>query len=197
PTVPTPATNQLWRSHSDGDAQLVATVGPDATYRDYLVGSGREYTYTAVAIAPDGPTATSEPVTAKVHFLGVWIHDPADPEGTIRQYLYGRAQRSDSTDVEQAQHHYLGREHPVTHWGEHTTERWQITVDIPEDATRLTVTDTLRQWAQARRTLVVRDNRGRVFAGTTDGFGVADQEWGDAVSWTMTRVDSTLPRGDV
>lgn len=195
--VPIPATNQIWRSHSDGDAQLVATVGPDETYRDYLVGSGREYTYTAVAIAPDGSTATSEPVTAKAYFLGVWIHDPADPEGTIRQYLYGRAQRSDSTDVEQAQHHYLGREHPVTHWGEHTTERWQITVDVPEDATRLTVTDTLRQWAQARRTLVVRDNRGRVFAGTTDGFGVADQEWGDAVSWTMTRVDSTLPRGDV
>lgn len=195
--VPVPTGNQIWRSHSGQDAQLVATVGPGETYRDYLAGAGREYTYTAVAVAADGSTALSEPVTAEVYFLGVWIHDPDDPEGTIRQYLYGRASRSDTTTVEQAQHHYTGRKLPVTHWGEHQDDTWQITVDVPEDTDRLETTDTLREWAQARRTLVARDNRGRVFAGTMGGFGVGDQAWGDSVSWTVTRVSSDLPRGDV
>ncbi len=195
--VPEPTANQIWRSEGDSTPILLATVDPGDAHRDYMAGSGRTYTYYARAVAADGSTTDSATVEGTVRYQGVWIHDPDDPETTIAQYLYGRSQRSDSSDKEQTLQHFVGRQHPVTQWGEHTTDSWQITVNVPEGADRLASTDSLRDWDDTRDTLVCRDNRGRVFVSTMSGFGVDDQDWGDSVSFTMTRVSSDLAGGEV
>jgi len=194
--VPAPTANEVWRTYRGGRPELVGTVAPGEALRDYLAGSGRVYTYLARALAPDGVTVDSAPAPGRVDFLGVWLHDPAAPEDTITQYLYGRAQRSDSSAVEQAHHQFVGRALPVAAWGDTRIDTWSITVDIPEGPGRLPATDSLRSWNEARRTLVCRDNRGRVWISTMDGFDVGDTEWGDQPSWTMTRVSSDLPGGE-
>ncbi|MCE7081167.1 hypothetical protein [Streptomyces sp. ST2-7A] len=173
----------------------IARIGADSSHRDYLAASGRRYRYLARAIAP-GATADSAPADASVAFLGVWIHDARSPEGTIRQYLYGRAQRSDSVQVGQEQRHYAGRRRPVTHFGEHVTEEWQITIDVPEGPGREETTRSLRGWHGLRLPVVVRDNRSRVWISTLSGFGVSDEVWGDQVAFVATRVDSDLPGGE-
>lgn len=195
--VPEPTANQIWRSEGTSTPILLATVDPGDAHRDYMAGSGRTYTYHARAVAADGSTTDSATVEGTVRFQGVWIHDPDDPEDTIALYLYGKDQRSDASDKEQEQHHYVGREHPVTHWGEHTTDTWQVTAHIPSGSDRLAVTDTLRAWDDLRDTIVVRDNRGRVWVSTMSGFSVDDANFGDSVSFTMTRVSSDIPGGEV
>ncbi|MFE7461673.1 glycoside hydrolase family 78 protein [Nocardiopsis terrae] len=195
--TPIPVANEVWRSDTDSGTRpvLVATVDPGDSYRDYLVGSGRDYTYTARAIAPDGVRAESSPASGQTYFLGVWIHDPGAVEETIDQYLHGKAQRSHSVDVAQALHQFVGRSRPVATHGEHQVDTWQITIDVPEGPDRIQVTDRLQAWAEARRTVVVRDNRGRVWISTLDSFAVSDQEWGDQVAFAATRVSSDLPGG--
>ncbi|GAB3115725.1 hypothetical protein GCM10027160_23500 [Streptomyces calidiresistens] len=175
--------------------EQIAVIGPDSSHRDYLAASGRTYRYIARALAT-GATADSAPAQARVDYLGVWIHDPRNPEGTIRHYLHGRAQRSDTQQIAQEQRHYAGRHLPVTHFGEHAEEEWQITIDVPEGPTREETTRSLRAWHRLRLPVVVRDNRSRVWISTLSGFGVSDEVWGDQVSMTATRVDADTPGGE-
>ncbi|MFD6094743.1 hypothetical protein ACFVWN_01100 [Nocardiopsis flavescens] len=194
--VPVPHTNEVWRAHRGGPPLLVGIAPAGEPFRDYLTGSSRDYIYTVRALAPDGATADSAPAAGSVYFEGVWLHDPAAPETTLLQYRFGRSARSDTTEVDQIQHQFLGRELPVTAFGDTRTDVWQVTVTIPEGADRMEATDSLRAWNLARRPLVCRDNRGRVWVGTLDSLNVDDQDLGDSVAFTVTRISSDLPGGE-
>ncbi|WP_143831962.1 hypothetical protein [Nocardiopsis sp. CNR-923] len=70
-----------------------------------------------------------------------------------------------------------------------------MTIDIPDGDDRMDIVDELQAWAEARRTLVVRDNRGRVWISTLTGFSSPDTDWGSQVTFEATRVSSHLPGG--
>jgi hypothetical protein len=189
--TPVPTANEIWRRRagSGDDYTLLAAIDPDSSYRDYMAASGQEYEYLARAIA-DTATADSPPATATVRYHGVWIHDPADAEGTIRRWLHGRAQRAYTERLHAQQAHFAGRVQPVTLFGEHQEDVLQIGIDAPEGPTHRRLVRALRDFHAGRRPVVVRDNRGRVMVATLSDYGEDDQPWGTALSVNATRVDA-------
>lgn len=131
----------------------------------------------------------SPPVTATLPLLGTWLHDPAAPDTSIRQYQFGGALRDRAVDAKGAGQFYAGRRDPVVDYGEHEDESVGVTVHIPHGTTWRADVSGLRAFASAKRTLFYRDNRGRVVPGALTGFAERDRDWGTEVSFVVTRTD--------
>jgi hypothetical protein len=120
---------------------------------------------------------------------GVWVHDPLDPQGTVRQFPFGKASRSTGNEITLGLTNFADREDPsptgVNTVPAHTGCRRQI----PFGATFQADLATLGVFSEARRTLVFRDNRGRGAHGTVSGYTENDQTWGTEVGLIFTRVD--------
>lgn len=129
----------------------------------------------------------SDPVEGTLTLTGLWIHDPLDPENTARQYTYGKAARQASIDVDQQPLSFAGRQFPVMYYGDPQTDQLAVNVDIPSDENDSLA--ELADFAQARRTLCVRDNRGRKLFSSLSGYKEDDQDFGTRVSFEVTRVD--------
>ncbi len=134
----------------------------------------------------------SEPVTGSLTLQGLWIHEPSDPEGTVRQFLYGRAGRQAGIALSQVGAYYAGREQPVFDYGEHETDTLSVRIDVPESDTWRADIDALAAYARLRALVTVRDNRGRVVVGSLSGYAESDQDWGTQVSLQLTRADQTV-----
>jgi hypothetical protein len=78
----------------------------------------------------------------------------------------------------------------VTDYGEHQTDIYRVTVDVPHGDQWRTQLDELLGFAEARRVLVFRDNRGRGATGTLSGYSENDQPWGSQVGFGFTRNDT-------
>lgn len=133
------------------------------------------------------PSTDSSTIESSTSFQGLYIHDPLDPEGTIKQFLYARAARSVGIEVEQQGMVFAGRQFPVFDYGEHEENNFKVRVDIPDDSNAATAIYDLQNFARLRRILCFRDNRGRAFFGTMKGYDEADQDWGTQVSFTVER----------
>lgn len=131
----------------------------------------------------------SAEVTATVSFLGVWIHDPSDPEGTVRQFLYGKGGRSANIGVEMHGRKYAGRVFPVYDHGDFQDSQLAVTVMVPFGSEWQDDISVLQEFARSRTTLVIRDNRGRAFYGAMRDYGEQDQDDGTSVSFSFDRVD--------
>lgn len=131
----------------------------------------------------------SDPVEEGLQLLGLWIHDPLDPEGTIRQFVYAKSQRSSSIDTLGTGHFYAGRQFQVVDYGEHQDDGFGVRLDIPHGADWAADLVALTAFAEGRRTLCYRDGRGRLFFGAMSGYKEDDQNWGTAVAFGVTRVD--------
>lgn len=132
--------------------------------------------------------ADSEVVIGQLHLQGVWLHDPLDPENTARFYPYGADSRESTVDVDAGGTQYAGREFPVIDYGEGGSEVETIRLVVPHGPAYQEQLDELRAWARARRTLHLRDNRGRNLQGHLSGLRASDQGYGSDVQFTFTRV---------
>lgn len=134
------------------------------------------------------PYTDSDPEEVVVALVGVWLHDPLDPEGTSRNYPYGGAARSLSVDTMGQASYYAGRSAPVVDYGEHEEVKLSCKVVIPHGVTWRSDVDGLRSLATSRGPLVLRDNRGRVVTGTLADYAEADEPFGTTVSFVVTQV---------
>lgn len=173
-------------SGSTGAYTIVATTQPSGTGRDYTAASGVTYEYVARAQATNGYTDSASS-SESISFDGLWISDPLDHEGTIRQFPYGKASHSTSYDRMSSGTHYAGRELPVFDFGDQLTETFSIQVEIPYGSTWRDDVDAMQAFAVDQRVLTVRDARGRAFTGAMTGYKESDQSWGTQVSFTVTR----------
>lgn len=132
----------------------------------------------------------SDPVTVTLALEGVWVHDPDDPAGTIRSFRYGKAARSGTLDVAEQESVYAGREFPVVDFGEFTSERYDVRVDVPFGPTWAADVAALKAFILARKPVTFRDNRGRtVSPSRLTGYREQDVETGTQVSFTVARMD--------
>lgn len=138
------------------------------------------------------PGTDSDPSTASLALLGVWVHDPIDPEGSAHQYPYGANARSTAIDGEPSMAYYAGREFPVADFGEFSGESYSMSLDVPHGPTWLLDVLSLQEFKRAKRTLMLRDNRGRTSYGIMSNYQESDQNWGTRVTFTFTRVDYTV-----
>jgi hypothetical protein len=130
----------------------------------------------------------SAPATAVLRLQGVWVMDPAlGGQESARHYPYGASQRQEALDTLGEATFYAGRVDPVTDYGEHEVYAFKVALDIPHGATWRTDLEDLRAFAEAKKVLHVRDNRGRAVYGTLEGFQVQDADWGSQVSFTVER----------
>jgi hypothetical protein len=132
--------------------------------------------------------ADSEVAVGSLRLPGVWLHDPLDPQTTIRCYPMGADSREHAVDVDAAGTQYAGRAHPVVDYGEGESQAETIRLIIPHGPAYQAELEELDGWARARRTLHLRDNRGRNVQGTLSGLRSSDQPYGSDVSFTFTRV---------
>lgn len=129
----------------------------------------------------------SDPYEVTLPIRGVWIHDPDDPEGTLRQFTFGANQRGDSFDAMQSGTYFVGREDPVFDFGDPSSFSVDVAVDVPHGPDYIETLSALRTYAETKKALFYRDNRARAVFGTMSGFKVSDQAWGSTVSFTFTR----------
>lgn len=135
------------------------------------------------------PYSDSDTVTTSTSlYPGVWLHDPLDPEGTLVRFAYGKNGRSSSIDTLGEGNLYAGREYPVVDFGEHTSEKVSVTIEIPDGTDAAASLAALDEFARSKRTLFYRDNRGRAFYATLSGYTRSDASWGTGVSFEAARV---------
>lgn len=136
------------------------------------------------------PSTDSEPAeTTLTPLRGVWIHDPADPQGTVAQFPYSRAGGDTSLDAVQAGTRYAGRTYPVTDYSEFENLVCGFTVQLlfgDDYASQLAV---LAEFVRLRATVCVRDSRGRRLFATLVDYRERDETWGTTVTFTAGQVD--------
>lgn len=127
-----------------------------------------------------------------LHLMGTWLQDPDNPEGTIRNYLYGANARTRDVDVMGVVNYYAGRMSPVVDYGEHEADQVACSVQIPHGPTWATDVAALRSFASGKRAVQYRDNRSRTVCGTMSSYRETDQGWGTGVSFTVTTTDAPV-----
>lgn len=132
----------------------------------------------------DSDTAAGGPLALE----GAWIHEADDAQDTVRQYRYGKDARSTSIDIGGSSMKFAGRTFPVTEYGEHEDNEFDVKIDVPHGAGYRSGLEALRVFARSKTTLVFRDNRGRAMFGTMSGYSESDESAGVKVSCTFTRV---------
>jgi hypothetical protein len=143
------------------------------------------------------PYTDSASVEASLSLTGVWLHDPSDAEATAYGYAYGRANREQSVDAGGTGTLYAGRAYQVYEFGEHTEEALSVAVHVANGPTHAADVALLEASERSARTLWLRDNRGRSFAGVMQGFKISDQTWGSVVSFTFARVHYAVEEVEV
>src|SRR3546814_8025087 len=111
------------------------------------------------------------------------ISDSSSDVCSADRFLYGKDTRSTSLDTIGTVQRFAGRVFPVTDFGEHEDEEISVSVDIPHGPTHRTEEADLRTFMEMKKTLYLRDNRGRATYGTMSGFNQADQAWGVSVGF--------------
>jgi hypothetical protein len=137
--------------------------------------------------------STSEIVTTTAPALiGVWVHDPLDVEGTLRNFIHAEG-RTENRQPRSAVLEFIGREDPVIEFGEITVTGLQLTVVIPSGSEHDAGVDWWVNAANNRRTILYRDNRGRLmYAALADGVAVTDERAGSSVSVSLRRVSYAI-----
>lgn len=160
-----------------GNGIRIATNVPvDGVMYDYAVASGVAYEYRVVAIGENGTTAASAWVQAPVLKLtGAWIHDPADPANTIRQFRVA-ADRSENWEPVAETFQFAGRKFPVAEFGEQTDQRVKTAIIVLPDS--LADLYALRRLADLRTVLCYRDSAGRRIFGVLGPLNIRDERHG-------------------
>lgn len=133
----------------------------------------------------DSDIVTGGPITLD----GVWLHDLADPDGTVRQFRYGKSLRSTDFDPQGTQLLYAGRTDPVLEYGEHRLQSYSIGIHVPFGPDWEDDLLALQGFVEGRNTLALRDNRGRAMKGHLSDYQESDIDSGTMVTFRFTRVD--------
>lgn len=138
------------------------------------------------------PFTDSTQAETVLPLVGVWLHDGDAPEASIRQFMYGSANKADDLDAMGTGTYYSGRTHPVFDFGEHEAEAVAVSLDVPHGPSYRTDLAVLREFARSKKAVWYRDNRGRVYFGPVSGFRTTDTAWGSTVTFTIQQADRPI-----
>jgi hypothetical protein len=132
-------------------------------------------------------------ISLPIDLRSVWIHDPDDPEGTIKHYPYSPFEARDETlEIEMVGQHYAGRLYPVYDISEFENVMVEVSTDIvrgdPYNPTSGTLAD-LKQFARSRKSIVFRDGAGRLVIGPLQELTEAGTSFGFTASFTVGQAD--------
>jgi hypothetical protein len=187
--LPPAERNDIYRSEADANEFIkVGEIFPSGIFTDYGVASDTLYDYKVKAVA-QGKTESNTVEDVSTVFEGVYVHDPLDPPGTVRQFLYGKSLKSDEVSTSSTEQHFVGRSYPVYQFGTGLDQKVSVTVQVPAGSTAKTELAYLRNIANSKRVHCYRDSRGRRVFGVVVSVSVTDEDWGNTVSMDVTRAD--------
>lgn len=126
--------------------------------------------------------------TTAPSLVGVWVLDPTDPDNTERNYIHADG-RSLGVKPGASVLDVAGRVNPIVEYGESTRVVLKVTVFAPFGPAHDADVNWWIDAVQNRRTILYRDNRGRLIYGAlADGVEVADGRVGTALAVNITRV---------
>lgn len=119
--------------------------------------------------------------------LGVWIHDPDDPAGTLQQFLYAPSGRQEGREIASEMLTFAGRTRPIAEFGEIETDTLDVTLVIPHDDQWQTTVDRVRTLYRTFDVYCYRDSRGRAWYGVLRKLSVEDAPYGSVVTFQFER----------
>jgi hypothetical protein len=119
--------------------------------------------------------------------LGVYLHDPEDPQGTIRQFLYAPSGKTEKRAVASEMLVFAGRTRPVAEFGDAETDTLDVTLVVPWDDSWYGGTEALRSIYRTFRTYAYRDSRGRSWYGVLRDVQFEDVKEGTKCVFTFER----------
>lgn len=185
--------NEIWkRQYLSGDPFIrIATIDPDSTYKDYAVAGDTAYEYFVRGLGTETLADSEIKFMVALPIEGAWIHDTASPNDTIRQFLYGTHNRSESYAVQGVPVVLLGREYPVVEFGMNESLELKLNVVIPSEEDSSEIVEAYRSMLNRRSTLLYRDSRGRFNFGTISGLGITDIMGATEITFTFTATNYT------
>jgi hypothetical protein len=185
---PTVAYNDIYRRESGTSTwtRIATNVPNNGTYDDYAVASGKQYDYKVTAVGNNGTSSDSAVASASIMLSGVWLHDPINPAGTIRNFRLHERNRTVQTNYAQTMMQFEGRQLPVADIAGQMTQQVQVTISCPSGSGDL---DALYSLIGRQSTLLYRDTRGRKIYGVVAAIPETEDWWGANVQLTIQAVD--------
>lgn len=194
-TNPPPGTGQPTVTHNDvyrraagktAWTRIAAGVTINGTITDYTAGAG-QWEYMARAYGDTDADIDSAPVQAQLAIAGVWLHDVADPAGTLWHCQYD-VERSSRRQHEVTLAHYAGRILPVALMGESADRSVSIGVRLSRDRDAQ-LREQLLELYERQAIVCYRDGVGRRLFGVLGELREEDQWYGWDVTMTVNEVD--------
>lgn len=178
--------NDLYRREVGGEWIRIATaLGNSANYNDYGASAGVSYEYKVVAFGDNSTSIESDVEAAPVLTLrGSWIHDPEDPGGTVRQFVYNDNGGDVSWEAESAEMTFAGRVDPFVEYGEHESYEIRVNLAAEEDTGDY---QALIDFLQSKKVLCYRDAYGRKIYSFPGSWGEKRRGWGGFFNLRLKR----------
>jgi hypothetical protein len=188
-TQPNVSYNDLYR-RKQGEStwtRIAKNIPADASFVDYTPASGQVYQYLVRAWGDNGTYSDSPVVSESISFIGVWLHEAANPLETLHQFKLV-SDRSENWQPTAVMMQFAGRRLPVAEYDD--TEQRSVSV-------KLTVLknsgdrEALERLILSKNTLCYRDARGRKMFCHVFQLPVDDEVYGNTVSLTFEEVSYT------
>ncbi|MFC4768746.1 hypothetical protein [Effusibacillus consociatus] len=183
---PTVSGNDVYRRKVGDTAwtRIKTGVANNGTYNDYAVASGVTYEYYVRAQGSNTTYTDSTTASSSITLTGVWLHDVADPVGTLYNFQWDGDGRSSTWKPEGGLMKYDGRDLPVAEFGTMTEQSATVQLDLRKEDSDYAKLQTL---IFGLGTLCYRDGNGRKIFGVVFELPENDQMWGRK---TTIRVDA-------
>lgn len=191
-TQPSVASQDIYR-RVQGDIgwqRIAVGIANNGIYEDYATAAGVVYEYYVATHGDNGTSINSESVAGSISFPGVWLHDVADPTGTMHHFQLDGGGRDVSWQPEVALLKFAGRRNPVAEFDDKMEDySVSFTLQMLKGSNDLEV---LNRLAKRKGTICYRDSRSRKVFGIISALSIADeQQWGYTVVVKISKIDFT------
>lgn len=187
-TQPNVAYNDLYRKKSNETAwvRIDTNISTNGSFTDYTAASGVSYDYKVIAIGDNGTIVESAPQSGTTTFTGIWLHDVADPAGTVHNFKYDGRGRNTDWKAEAEFMQFAGRKKPVVEFGEGEDGRFTAQLQMLTGDLDYQKLDAL---VKRKGTVCWRDDRGRKAFGAIVALPVADAMIGYSTTVALVEID--------
>jgi hypothetical protein len=188
-TQPNVSYNDLYR-RKQGEStwtRIAKNIPADASFVDYTPSSGQVYEYFVRAWGDNGTYSDSLIVSQSISFIGVWLHEAANPLETLHQFKLV-SDRSGNWQPTATMMQFAGRRLPVAEYDDTEQHSVSVKFSLLKDSGDL---EALEKLIRSKNTLCYRDARGRKMFCHVFQLPVDDEVYGNTVSLTFEEVSYT------
>lgn len=185
---PTVTGNDLLRQKTgaSGWTMIANGIAANGSYNDYTPASDQGYDYKVIAHGDNTTTSESAVVSSSgITLRYLWLHDPADPGETVRQFRFNREGGAGNWKPEVAFNSFAGRARPLAEFGEGESFRIKVRVELADAGDWEAAEDLIR----AKVPLCYRDSSGRKAFGVIESEPITSAHYGGSLALSFVAID--------